>query len=183
MTTRQSLPSYAPHTDDQPDQSVGALSLGQSRAGRAQGSAAGAEDQQEALGLAADIEYDVHEGVLRILVEGPLDLRCTSRLLAIGQAVDESITACRLSLGGVTRVFDSKIAALILLAKALTRKGVGLRIEGLDLDRPNLSPYHNPDRRPSVSAYLRRVFTWSPPSLFDTDPMVMPIRIPVSRPK
>lgn len=116
-----------------------------------------AEVAGENLGLAADIDYDIKDGVLSIRVTGPLDLRCTTRLLAITHAIDDSIASCRLILDGVTRVFDSGIAALILLAKVLTRQGVDrIRIEGLDLNRPSLSPY----RTGTVAASMRRVFTW-----------------------
>jgi len=179
MTTSGLLPSFSLNN---PDLSFRALNLGQSKTSLGQAGAPGSEVQQEPLGLAADIDYDVQDGELRIQVAGPLDVRCTSPLLAIGQAVDESIIACRLCLEGVTRVFDSGIAALLLLAKAMTRKGIRMRIEGLDLDRPSLSPYRNRDHRGSVPAYLRRVFTWSAPSLLDTDPLVMPIKIPAPRP-
>ncbi len=117
----------------------------------------GTEVEGENLGLAADIDYDIDNGVLSIAVRGPLDLRCTTRLLAISRAADESIASCRLILDEVTRVFDSGIAALILLAKALTHRGVDrIRIEGLDLNRPSLSPY----RSGTVAASMRRVFTW-----------------------
>mgnify|MGYP001765407326 CR=1 FL=1 len=115
------------------------------------------KDEEENLGLAADIDYDIDNGVLSIAVRGPLDLRCTTRLLAISRAADDSIASCRLILDGVTRVFDSGIAALILLAKVLTHRGVDrIRIEGLDLNRPSLSPY----RSGTVAASMRRVFIW-----------------------
>ena len=118
---------------------------------------AAAEVDGDNLGLAADIDYDIHDGVLSIAVRGPLDLRCTTRLLAISRAADDSIASCRLILDGVTRVFDSGIAALILLAKVLTHRGVDrIRIEGLDLNRPSLSPY----RSGTVAASMRRIFTW-----------------------
>ena len=116
-----------------------------------------AKIEWENLGLAADIDYEVQNGILRIAIHGPLDLRCTTRLLAIAQAIDDTISACCLSLEGGTRVFDSGVRALILLAKALTHQGVeSIRIEGLDLNRPSLSPY----RTGSVASSLRRVFTW-----------------------
>jgi ABC-type transporter Mla MlaB component len=90
----------------------------------------------------ADLEYEVEEGILRIRIDGPLDLRCAFALLLIGQTVDDSIDACTLDLTGVDQVFDSGIAALVLVAKELTRKGVGrIRIQGLDLESPTLQPF------------------------------------------
>jgi len=119
-----------------------------------------AEVEQDDSSRAADIAYDVHKGDLCITVKGPLDLRCIFRFLAIARAVEDGIAACRLNLEGVTWVFDSGIAALILLAKALTRKGIDkIRIDGLDLDQPGLSPY----RMGSVAASMRRGFIWSVP--------------------
>ena len=117
----------------------------------------GAQVERETLGLAADIDYDIGDGVLSIAVKGPLDMRCITRFMAITRAVDDSIAACHLSMHGVTQVFDSGIGALILLAKALTHRGVDrIRIDGLDLNRPSLSPY----RTGTVAASMRRVFTW-----------------------
>jgi ABC-type transporter Mla MlaB component len=59
----------------------------------------------------------------------------------MGQAVDESIDACTLDLTGVDRIFDSGIAALVLVARALKDKGVEqIRIFGLDIDSATLKP-------------------------------------------
>jgi len=179
MTSSRLRPS---HYLDDPNQSWRTLSLDQSRKDPDPREAPAAEVPEEALGLAADIDYEVQDGLLRIRVAGPLDARCTSRLLAIGRAVDDSISACRLSLGGVTRVLDSGIAALKLLARALTRKGVGIRLEGLDLDQATPSHYQSTHLWGAEPASTRRVFTWSAPSLFDADPLVMPIKIPSPRP-
>ena len=70
--------------------------------------------------------------MLHIKVSGPLDLRCASRLLAIARTVDDSVVACRLGLAGVTQVFDSGLATLILLTKTLASRGIGwISIEDL----------------------------------------------------
>lgn len=72
----------------------------------------------------AVIEYGVRNGVLSIELSGPLDLRCAFRLLAIAGALDDAVIACRLSLLGVTQVYDSGLAVLLLLIKVLAEKGV-----------------------------------------------------------
>ncbi|HSO84490.1 STAS domain-containing protein [Thiocapsa sp.] len=91
---------------------------------------------------AADLDYEIDDGVLRIRIDGPLDLRCAFALLLIGQAVDESIDACTLDLTGVDRIFDSGIAALVLVARELKQKGVEqIRIHGLDLHSATLQPF------------------------------------------
>lgn len=91
---------------------------------------------------AADLDYEVDDGLLRIRIDGPLDLRCAFSLLLIGQTVDDSIDACTLDLTGVDRIFDSGIAALVLVARALKAKGVEqIRIYGLDLDSATLKPF------------------------------------------
>lgn len=124
--------------------------------------------------LAADIDYDIADHCLRIHIGGPLDLRCAFRLMAIAQAVDDSISQAVLDLTGVTQIFDSGVAALILFAKELTKRGVsGIRTQGLDLDKSTLSPYATG----SVPSTLRRVFVWSPPAILDMDPLVMPIEV------
>ena len=83
--------------------------------------------------IPADIAYELRDSVLRIKVSGPLDLRCTSRLLAIARAVDDSVSACHLILSEVTQVYDSGLAALILLTKHLAEHGIGwVCIEDLD---------------------------------------------------
>ena len=90
---------------------------------------------------AADLDYEIHDGHLRIRIDGSLDLRCAFALLLMGQAVDESIDACTLDLTGVDRIFDSGIAALVLVARALKDKGVEqIRIYGLDIDSATLKP-------------------------------------------
>ncbi len=73
--------------------------------------------------LAADIDYNIVDNCLRIYIAGPLDLRCAFRLMAIAQAVDDSITQAVLDLTGVTQLFDSGVAALMLFAKELTKRG------------------------------------------------------------
>lgn len=91
---------------------------------------------------AADLDYEIDDGLLRIRIDGSLDLRCAFALLLIGQAVDESIDACTLDLTGVDRIFDSGIATLVLLTRALKDKGVEqIRIHGLDLDSTTLKPF------------------------------------------
>lgn len=91
---------------------------------------------------AADLNYEIDDGHLRIRIEGSLDLRCAFALLLIGQAVDASIDACTLDLTGVDRIFDSGIAALVLVTRALKDKGVErIRIDGLDLESATLQPF------------------------------------------
>lgn len=91
---------------------------------------------------AADLSYVIQDGVLRIDVSGPMDLRCVFRLLRIGQAVDDSISECVLDLTNVDRVFDSGVAALILLSKELMIRGVKtIRIDGRKLESAALKPY------------------------------------------
>ncbi|NCC28337.1 MAG: hypothetical protein EOM22_09385 [Gammaproteobacteria bacterium] len=91
---------------------------------------------------AADLDYEIDDGHLHIRIDGSLDLRCAFALLLIGQAVDESIDACTLDLTSVDRIFDSGIAALVLVAKALKDKGVAqIRIRGLDLESATLQPF------------------------------------------
>jgi ABC-type transporter Mla MlaB component len=91
---------------------------------------------------AADLDYEIDDGHLRIRIDGPLDLRCAFALLLIGQTVDESIDTCTLDLTSVDRVFDSGIAALVLVIRALKDKGVEqIRIHGLDLDSAMLKPF------------------------------------------
>ncbi len=91
---------------------------------------------------AADLSYVIQDGVLRIDVSGPLDLRCVFRLLRIGQAVDDSITECVLDLTDVERVFDSGVAALLLFSKELTVRGVKtIRIDGRKLESAALQPF------------------------------------------
>jgi ABC-type transporter Mla MlaB component len=90
----------------------------------------------------AEIDYRVNDGTLHIQVEGPLDLRCLFRLICIGQAVDDSISECVLDLTGVDQVFDSGLAALLVLSRELTRRGVErIRIQGIKLESPTLSPF------------------------------------------
>lgn len=89
------------------------------------------EDQD----AAADIVYERRNAVLHIKISGPLDLRCASRLLAIARAADDSVVACRLGLSGVTQVFDSGLATLMLLTKILAAHGIGrISIEDLKLN-------------------------------------------------
>ncbi len=90
----------------------------------------------------ADLDYSINQGTLQIAVMGPLDLRCVFRLLGIGQAVDDSISTCLIDLTGVSKVFDSGIAALVLLARELTKRGVEkIRIRGLAVPNASLAPY------------------------------------------
>ncbi|WP_296810741.1 hypothetical protein [Thiocapsa sp.] len=91
---------------------------------------------------AADLDYEIDDGHLHIRIDGSLDLRCAFTLLLIGQTVDESIDACTLDLTGVDRIFDSGIAALVLVTRELKGKGVEqIRIYGLDLDSATLQPF------------------------------------------
>jgi ABC-type transporter Mla MlaB component len=91
---------------------------------------------------AADLDYEIDDGHLQIRIDGPLDLRCAFALLLIGQTVDKSIVACTLDLTSVDRIFDSGIAALVLVTRALKEKGVKkIRIHGLDLDSATLKPF------------------------------------------
>jgi ABC-type transporter Mla MlaB component len=90
----------------------------------------------------AEVDYRVNDGTLHIQVEGPLDLRCLFRLICIGQAVDDSISECVLDLTGVDQIFDSGLAALLVLSKELTQRGVErIRIQGIELESPTLSPF------------------------------------------
>lgn len=70
------------------------------------------------------IDHDRRNGLLTIEITGPLDLRSAFRLLEIADTVDDTVVACRLGLDGVTRVFDSGVAAVMALINALTKKGV-----------------------------------------------------------
>jgi ABC-type transporter Mla MlaB component len=91
---------------------------------------------------AADLDYEIEDGHLRIRIDGSLDLRCAFALLLIGQAADKSIDSCTLDLTSVDRIFDSGIAALVLVARALKDKGVEqIRIYGLDLDSMTLKSF------------------------------------------
>ncbi|UHD17060.1 STAS domain-containing protein [Thiocapsa bogorovii] len=91
---------------------------------------------------AADLDYEIEDGHLRIRIDGPLDLRCAFALSLIGQTVDESIDACTFDLTSVDRIFDSGIAALVLVARQLQEKGVEqIRIHGIDLDSATLRPF------------------------------------------
>lgn len=100
------------------------------------------EAHQDEVPATAELDYSIEQGTLRIGVCGPLDLRCLFRLLGIGQAVDDSISECLIDLRGVDRVFDSGIAALVLLARELTTRGVArIRILGLSDRTGALSPY------------------------------------------
>lgn len=128
----------------------------------------------ESTALAADLDYDIQEGVLYIRIKGPLDLRCIFQLLAIGKTADEGIRRCVLDLTGVNKIFDSGVAALILLARELTERGVGrIHIQEPDLNRTALSPYITG----SIPSFLRKACVRSFPGIFDTDPMVMPIEV------
>ena len=133
----------------------------------------------ESTALAADLDYDIQEGVLYIRIKGPLDLRCIFQLLAIGKTADEGITSCVLDLTGVNKVFDSGIAALILLTRELAERGVGrLHIQGPDLNRTALSPCITG----SIPSLLRKVCVRSSPGLFDTPPRVLPIEVKAINP-
>jgi ABC-type transporter Mla MlaB component len=133
----------------------------------------------ESTARAADLDYDIQEGVLHIRIRGPLDLRCIFQLIAIGKSADEGITSCVLDLTGVNKVFDSGVAALILLARELTERGVGrIHVQGPDLNRTALSPYITG----SIPSFLRKVCVLSSPGIFDTDPMVMPIEVKAKNP-
>ena len=83
------------------------------------------QQQTQAATHPADIDEDIRNAVLYIDVVGPLDLRCIFRMLAIVRAIDQPLIASRINLEGVTRIFDSGIAALIILVRALTEKGIG----------------------------------------------------------
>jgi ABC-type transporter Mla MlaB component len=108
----------------------------------AEGAAAQPDRRVQGTNPPANLDYEIDEGILRIRIDGPLDLRCAFALLLIGRTVDDSIDACTLDLTGVDQVFDSGIAALVLVARELTRKGVGeIRIHGLDIDSPTLQPF------------------------------------------
>ncbi len=133
----------------------------------------------ESTALAADLDYDIQEGVLYIRIRGPLDLRCIFQLIAIGKTADEGITSCVLDLTGVNKVFDSGVAALILLARELTERGIGrIHIQEPDLNPTALSPYITG----SIPSFLRKVCVPSSPGIFDTDPMVMPIEVKTNNP-
>ncbi len=113
----------------------------------------------ESTARAADLDYDIQEGVLHIRIRGPLDLRCIFQLIAIGKSADEGI--------------------LILLARELTERGVGrIHVQGPDLNRTALSPYITG----SIPSFLRKVCVRSSPGIFDTDPMVMPIEVKAKNP-
>ncbi|NBC48754.1 MAG: hypothetical protein GVY22_12325 [Gammaproteobacteria bacterium] len=89
----------------------------------------------------AAIHHHVRQGVLYIEVFGPLDLRCTFRMLAIARSADEHVAACRLGLLGVTSVFDSGIAALMLLVKVLAGRSVSwIWVSGLGLGFARTDP-------------------------------------------
>ncbi|QVL48407.1 MAG: hypothetical protein KFB96_22840 [Thiocapsa sp.] len=91
---------------------------------------------------AADLDYEIDDGHLQIRIDGSLDLRSAFALLLIGQAVDESIDTCTLDLTGVDRIFDSGIAVLVLVTRALKENGVEqIRIHGIDLDSATLQPF------------------------------------------
>jgi ABC-type transporter Mla MlaB component len=109
------------------------------RAAMARGGEAG---DQGGFSRSAEVDYRLKDGTLHIQIEGPLDLRCLFRLICIGQAVDDSIFECVLDLTGVDQVFDSGLAALLVLSKELTRRGVErIRIQGIELESPTLSPF------------------------------------------
>lgn len=132
----------------------------------------------ESTALAADLDYDIQDGVLYIRIRGPLDLRCTFQLIAIGKTAGEGIRHCVLDLTGVNKIFDSGVAALILLARELTERGVGrLHIQGPDLNLTALSPYITG----SIPSLLRKVCVRSSPGIFDSDPMVMPIEVQATK--
>ena len=132
----------------------------------------------ESTALAADLDYDIQEGVLYIRIRGPLDLRCIFQLIAIGKTADEGIRRCVLDLTGVNKIFDSGVAALILLARELSERGVDhLHIQGPDLKRTALSPCITG----SIPSFLRKVCVGSSPGILDTDPMVMPIEVKATK--
>ena len=132
----------------------------------------------ESTALAADLDYDIQEGVLYIRIRGPLDLRCIFQLIAIGKTADEGIRRCVLDLTGVNKIFDSGVAALILLARELSERGVDhLHIQGPDLNRTVLSPYITG----SIPSFLRKVCVRSSPGILDTDPLVMPIEVKATK--
>ena len=81
--------------------------------------------QPEDRDIPADIVYELRDSVLRIKVFGSLDLCCIFCLLVIARAVDDSVSACHLVFSEVTQVYDSGLAALILLTKHLAENGVG----------------------------------------------------------
>jgi hypothetical protein len=74
--------------------------------------------------LPAHVEGDIRNAVLYIEVIGPLDLRCIFRMQAIAGAVDQPLVASRIHLEGVTRIFDSGVAALVILLRVLAEKGI-----------------------------------------------------------
>jgi ABC-type transporter Mla MlaB component len=100
--------------------------------------------------LAAEIDYDVRNAVLHIQVFGPLNLRCALRMRSIAAAVDETLIAAHIRLAGVTRVFDSGIAALMVLVKALADRGIGwVCIDGPEPDREAIFGNHRARDRPA----------------------------------
>jgi ABC-type transporter Mla MlaB component len=90
----------------------------------------------------ASLDYSLEDGLLRIRVMGPLDLRCAFALQGLLQAIDDSVRGCILDLSGVEQVFDSGIAVLILAVGTLQREGISdIRIQGIELDTALLRPF------------------------------------------
>jgi ABC-type transporter Mla MlaB component len=70
------------------------------------------------------------EDKLRLTIEGNLDLTLTSQILDACEFVNNCLEACVIDAMRVTRVFDSGLAVLMLLARRLARFKPRLIIAG-----------------------------------------------------
>jgi ABC-type transporter Mla MlaB component len=80
--------------------------------------------------MSLDLAHYPEEDRLDLTIEGSLDLTLTSQILEACELVDKELAVCVIDATRVTRVFDSGLAVLMLLARRLERFRARLIIIG-----------------------------------------------------
>ena len=97
--------------------------------------------------MSLDVAYYPEENRLDLTIDGNLDLTLTRQILDACKFVDDGLVTCVIDATRVTRVFDSGLALLMLLASRLAQFRASLIVIG---DVPGL-------RRDSLPTPLRSV--------------------------
>ena len=80
--------------------------------------------------MSLEVAHYPEEDRLDLTIEGNLDLTLTSQILDVCECVNNSLKVCVIDATRVTRVFDSGLAVLLLLARRLAQIKARLIIVG-----------------------------------------------------
>jgi len=80
--------------------------------------------------MSLDVAHYPEEDRLDLTIEGNLDLTLTSQILEACKFVDNGLAVCVIDATRVTRVFDSGLAVLLLLARRIVKFQARLVIIG-----------------------------------------------------